>query len=194
MMATPITKQSVSAFKCRSPMVTPSPTTTPEPVKALPTFARAKLEPVPFVSSDKPYNFLLVDDNIINLRIFGRILRKLFPKAAVKSVQDLLLLELTEELFENYDCVFLDIDMPVVTGIEIATKLRGFPTLDHVGLIAVTTRALLADMELYENIGFDHTFPKPMNVSYSDMIKKIEQVVSVRGALRAGTQAEKTQE
>lgn len=189
MMATPITKQSVPAFKCRSPMVTPSPTATPEPVKTIP-FPISKIEAPKFENkfqgSDKPYHFLLVDDNAINLRIFARVLKKLFPRALVRCVQDSLALELTEELFSRFDCVFLDIDMPLVTGIDIATTLRGFPTLDHVGLIAVTTRALLSDMELYDSIGFDHTFPKPLNASYNDILAKIEQVVSVRGALREG--------
>uniref|UniRef100_A0A0L0P6S4 Stress response regulator protein 1 n=1 Tax=Candidozyma auris TaxID=498019 RepID=A0A0L0P6S4_CANAR len=174
MMVALVSKPVAGVFECRSPMVTPS----PEPVKL------KKVESVPFVASDKAYHFLLVDDNIIYLRIFARILRKLFPQALVRAIQDLLVLELTEELFLRFDCVFLDIDMPRVTGIDVATQLRSFLSLDHVGLVAVTTKALLSDMELYESIGFDHTFPKPLNVAHGDLLEKIEQVVSVRGALK----------
>lgn len=180
MMAAPITNQSMSAFKCLPHLV--KPTTTADPVKTL--FPIGKIETPKLQVSDKPYHFLLVDDNIINLRILARTLKRLFPRALVRSVQDLLVLELTEELFSRFDCVFLDIDMPLVTGIDIATKLRSFPALDHVGLVAVTTRALLSDMELYESIGFDHTFPKPVNARSGEFLNKIEQVVSVRGALR----------
>lgn len=180
-MATPATKPQFSVFECRSPLLK-GPALPKEP-----TSVSALTKSIP--ECNKPYHFLLVDDNIINLRIFSRVLRKLFPKASVRAIQDSLSLELTEELFLRFDCVFLDIDMPLVTGIDIATTLRSFSALDHVGLIAVTTRALPADLELYESIGFDHTFPKPSNATFAQMMAEISQVINVRGALRDGTQA-----
>lgn len=137
-----------------------------------------------FTPSEKQYKFLLVDDNLINLRIFSRILRKLFPKSTVSAIQDSTSIQMTESFFRQYDCIFLDIDMPIVTGLDIASKVRGFLNLDTKGLIAVTTRSLHHDLDLYESLGFDHCFPKPVAFSYPYLLEKIEEVVKVRAALK----------
>lgn len=135
------------------------------------------------MASEKEYLFLLVDDNIINLRILSRILMRLFPKASVVSVQDLSLLTLTSDVLCKYHCIFLDIEMPHVTGLDIASFVRQNSCLDNVGLVAVTTRALMQDLVLYDSLGFDHCFEKPVPHSDVFVLRRIEHIVEERAAL-----------
>lgn len=133
-----------------------------------------------FMPNFRPYLFLLVDDNEINLRILERVLAKLFPNAAIRTVQDSALVCVNPQALLHYHVIFLDIEMPIVTGVDIATHVRSNPLLDHVGLIAVTTRSMAADLELYTRCGFDFTFPKPVDHSYGYILLQVEQVLRAR--------------
>lgn len=135
-----------------------------------------------FVANPAPYSFLLVDDNEINLRIFRRILLKLFPNSSIRTVQDPALVDISHAALLQYHVIFLDIEMPIVTGTEFALRVRLSPELDKVGLIAVTTKYLCADLELYEKLGFDFTFRKPVEYPTNYILHQIEQVIAIRGA------------
>lgn len=140
------------------------------------SFYPSPVEEKIWMPNNGTYNFLLVDDNEINLRILLRMLRKLFPCANVRTVQESHTVETSEDALLHYDIIFLDIEMPKVTGTEIATKIRLVPQLDHVALVAVTTRCMLADMELYRLCGFDLTFRKPLE-NHNRIQDKVEQVL-----------------
>lgn len=132
-----------------------------------------------FTPNMTPYNFLLVDDNFINLKILEKILHKLYPNARVQQTQDsttILLLVSTQQ----FDIVFLDIEMPMVTGIQLAQMIRLNEKLNKMGLIAVTTRSLPAEQSLYRQVGIDHTLAKPLNYSFSSIISSIDGVLSKR--------------
>lgn len=149
---------------------------------SVPSFYPSPVESNGYIPNTECYNFLLVDDNHINLRILGRILAKLFPKSKVTEVQRLSLVELSAKLLQRYDVVFLDIDMPEVSGVDIARFVRGCKELDTVGLIAVTTRFLLQDMKLYSSVGFDYTFTKPLSFSYAYILDQVEAVLERRAS------------
>lgn len=124
------------------------------------------------------YHFLIVDDNEINLRIFRRVLQRLYPRATVDVLQ--LSTAVKIESLLDYHIVFLDIEMPDVTGVDIARSVRSCPDLDTVGLIAVTTRHMLEDIQLYQLCGFDHTFPKPVSPSHGHILDEITRVLQSR--------------
>lgn len=134
-----------------------------------------------FAANPQPYSFLLVDDNEINLRIFRRILLKLFPNSSICTVQELALVDISHHTLLQYHVIFLDIEMPIVTGTEFALRVRSSRELDKVGLIAVTTKYLCADLELYEKLGFDFTFRKPLEYPTNYILHQIEQVLAARG-------------
>lgn len=126
-----------------------------------------------------PYTFLVVDDNEINLRILSRMLRKLYPRASVRTVQHSAAVETTEAALLHFDIIFLDIEMPEVSGTELATRVRGLKELDHVALVAVTTRYSSLDVDLYRSVGFDYTFGKPLE-NHNYIQQKVEQVLRMR--------------
>lgn len=128
--------------------------------------------------NSESFHFLVVDDNEINLRIFKRVLHRLYPCATVDVLQ--LSTAVDIESLLNYHIVFLDIEMPDVTGVDIARSVRSCPSLDAVGLIAVTTRHMLEDIQLYQLCGFDHTFPKPVSPSHGHIMEEISRVLQSR--------------
>lgn len=128
------------------------------------------------------YNFLLVDDNPINLRILDRVLSKIFPLLMIK-----LLLDSTKvaEMVanEDFDLVFVDIEMPVIDGIEITRRLRSEEKYDSWGIIAVTTRVKSEDLMEYSRAGIDYTFRKPLSFDCDYLMDVVRGVMRRRKAL-----------
>ncbi len=66
----------------------------------------------------------------------------------------------------HYDLVFLDMNMPVYTGIEvveIALEREKEKSLQHTPFVALTARAVKGDRELFLSSGFDDYIAKPVN-------------------------------
>ena len=73
----------------------------------------------------------------------------------------------------DYDLIFMDIQMPVMNGIEATQEILRYEELSrqtHVPIIALTANALRGDREKYLEAGMDNYTPKPINI---DLIKKI---------------------
>jgi len=62
---------------------------------------------------------------------------------------------------DKYDIVFLDNQMPLLSGINAVAKLREWGRKDFV--CGVTGNALLEDQEEYIAAGVDHVLTKPVN-------------------------------
>ncbi|KAJ7117732.1 hypothetical protein C8R44DRAFT_791352 [Mycena epipterygia] len=62
---------------------------------------------------------------------------------------------------EKYDVIFLDNQMPLLSGINAVAKLREWGRTDFV--VGVTGNALLEDQEEYIAAGVDHVLTKPVN-------------------------------
>ncbi|CCH41665.1 Peroxide stress-activated histidine kinase mak1 [Wickerhamomyces ciferrii] len=116
---------------------------------------------------DEEFNFLCVDDNQINLTILNKILSKTFNQASLKSTLNPL--EVIGELHSKiYDVLFLDIEMPELNGVQIATMIRSIPFFNSLTIIAVTSRSSPQDLVDYTNAGIDYTIPKPITIDSSD--------------------------
>ncbi|KAI5968229.1 SRR1 [Candida margitis] len=125
------------------------------------------------------YKFLIVDDNVINLKILNRILLKLYPKASITQVQDSTLVE--QIIFnQSFDSIFIDIEMPEVTGLDIAQVVRNDSQFTTTSLIAVTTRNTQEDLSLFKQYGIDYTFGKPLNYKLDFMAETIDGVMQQR--------------
>jgi CheY-like chemotaxis protein len=61
------------------------------------------------------------------------------------------------------DVVLLDIGLPIVSGLEVARRLRQRPELSHVRLIAMTGWGQAADRRQTAEVGFDHHLTKPVD-------------------------------
>nr|WP_202887514.1 PAS domain S-box protein [Cohnella zeiphila] len=120
-----------------------------------------RLEIVP--AQDETLRILIAEDNDVNRRVLIRMVEKLGyrPDAVCNGV------EVLEEIQKkSYDIVFMDIQMPVMNGMEATRILRqtiGPGELPYI--VAVTANALVGDRERYMNSGMNEYISKPLQSS-----------------------------
>ncbi|KAK9688371.1 sensitivity to red-light reduced protein [Basidiobolus ranarum] len=115
---------------------------------------------------------LVVDDNSLYLSIVTRMLAKYFTTQVKYTYATTSALGALESLsLHNYDLILLDIDMPVLTGIETTIEIRNpysrFRILASnrtIPIIAVTTNALEEHRRLYTEIGMNACVGKPVTL------------------------------
>ena len=104
---------------------------------------------------------LVVDDNAINRLILGNLLKKY--GAAVEEAcngKEALFLAIKKD----YDIIFMDIQMPVMDGLESFRRIRALPEPKScTPIIAVTADSIQIHIERYRNEGFDDILFKPIN-------------------------------
>lgn len=120
----------------------------------------------------KDTKILLVEDNLINQKITLLTLGPLVNiiETALNGKEALDKFETT-----NYDLILMDIQMPVMNGLEASEKIRALEsTNSHVPIIAITANAMIGDKEKCLSAGIDDYISKPFQpAALIDKIKKI---------------------
>ena len=105
---------------------------------------------------------LVAEDNIINQKLIRRTLEDLGLDITVANNG----LEAFEKRKNgNYDVVFMDIQMPVLDGIEATQEILDYEEdfeIPHVPIIALTANALKGDRERFMDAGMDEYTTKPL--------------------------------
>ncbi|MFA9454528.1 MAG: response regulator, partial [Candidatus Aminicenantaceae bacterium] len=124
----------------------------------------AEAEKSPFAEKETKnlYRVLVADDNIVNRKVVHYMLEK--KGHQVISVQDGK--EALNALDSNIvDLILMDVQMPVMNGIEatqaIREKEQGGSV--HTPIIALTAHAMKGDRERCLEAGMDDYLPKPIN-------------------------------
>jgi two-component system, cell cycle response regulator DivK len=104
---------------------------------------------------------LVVDDHATNLRLIGGVLESqgFTHLTAANGETALNMLER-----ETFDLVLLDIQMPGLSGSEVAKRIRANPATANLKLIAVTALAMPGDREEILKAGFDGYVAKPFKI------------------------------
>ena len=103
---------------------------------------------------------LVVDDNEINLMVAAEMLIQagLEVRTAPGGLQALERLQA-----EAFDLVFMDMQMPVVDGLEAARRIRQGSCQPAVPIVAMTANVLPADRERCLQAGMDDVITKPID-------------------------------
>jgi len=104
---------------------------------------------------------LIVEDNHVNQRVLEAYLAP-YQFRSTLAVNGSDAVDVTEQ--EEFDLIFMDIQMPVMDGIEATRKIReqgGWCA--KVPIIAVTANAMAGDRDRYLGAGMDDYIPKPVN-------------------------------
>ena len=108
---------------------------------------------------------LVADDNQINRTVMEKYLAKLSIKADF-AIDGEEALEACQ--FKDYDLAFLDFNMPKMSGLEVAKRLK--KDKPHIYLIACSASLTEENASEYLQLGFDHTLPKPINMGHLEEI------------------------
>jgi len=116
-----------------------------------------------------PLRILIAEDNITNAQIASMFLKKMGYKTDVaKNGQDAL--EMVSEV--NYDLIFMDVQMPVMDGLE-ATRMIRLCLNEQPVIIAMTANAMQGDRQECLQAGMDDYISKPIKIE--EMNKMLEQ-------------------
>jgi signal transduction histidine kinase/CheY-like chemotaxis protein/HPt (histidine-containing phosphotransfer) domain-containing protein len=118
---------------------------------------------------------LLVEDNAVNQRVVLAMLRKKDYKIDVaNNGQEAL--EKLERAAEPYHLVLMDVQMPVLDGLETTRAIRRNKIWDHLPIIAMTAHAMLGDRERCLQAGMNAYVSKP--VQQTGLVAVIEQYLA----------------
>ncbi|MBN1948663.1 MAG: response regulator [Candidatus Cloacimonetes bacterium] len=109
-----------------------------------------------------PLHILLAEDNAINQKIALKILEKMGYLADV-AANGLEVLQALER--QNYDLIFMDIQMPEMDGLEATDRIiRQYPATTRPKIIAMTANAMQGDKEKCLQAGMDDYISKPVTI------------------------------
>lgn len=108
-------------------------------------------------------NIYLADDDIDDHEIFSFALGEICEdcKLTVSRSGDDLLKKLREDTDENPDVIFLDINMPRKTGIEVLKEIKSDSTIKEVTVIMYSTSSNPDYIKQAKEFGASYYFIKP---------------------------------
>jgi len=110
---------------------------------------------------DRTPKILLAEDNLINQKVAVRFLEELGCDIDV-AMNGIAVLDNVKE--NQYDLIFMDIQMPDMDGIEATKAIRDFQKQDQrTPIIALTAHALKSDHDQYIEAGMDNCLTKPIS-------------------------------
>ncbi len=115
-------------------------------------------------------NILAVDDNAMNLDLFGKLLED--TKIRIDYAEDGL--EAVDKAKrKRYDLIFMDHMLPVMDGMEALNVLRREHICDDTPIIVLTANAVAGEKKKYLDAGFDEYLSKP--VDRQQLLKAISE-------------------
>ena len=118
---------------------------------------------------------LLVEDNLVNQRLALRLLEKK-GHAVTLAVNGREALDALEH--SKFDLVLMDVQMPVMDGIEATLAIRSMEegTMTHQVIVALTAHAMQGDQERCLSAGMDGYLVKPIRTEELDQVlQRIQQ-------------------
>jgi signal transduction histidine kinase/CheY-like chemotaxis protein len=152
------------------------------PFKLAPNVAHAEPSAArrPAPQTESMLRILLVDDETVTRLSMKRLLEKKGHRIAAADDGQKALGMLTEQ---DFDLVLMDIQMPVMDGVEAAKSIRTSATLGakaKIPIIAMTAYAMAGDKEKFLGAGMDDYISKPVDIN--DLMGVIARVMSTRQA------------
>ena len=114
-------------------------------------------------AGDSPARILIVEDNHVNQKVVTAVLRKRgFSIELANDGQEAL-----DKLNNSaaFDLVLMDVQMPVLDGLEATRLIRKEPRWDALPIIAMTAHAMNGDKERCLEAGMNGYISKPVHPS-----------------------------
>lgn len=121
----------------------------------------------------KGAKILLVEDNLFNLQVATEFLEheNFFVDSAGNGQE-----AIDKVNLNKYDCVLMDLQMPIMDGITATKKLREDDQFNDLPIIAMTANAMIQDKENVIKAGMNDHVSKPINLDelFNALIKWIK--------------------
>jgi hypothetical protein len=142
-----------------------------EPSQTLDQTAAA-LSRVPDKSAARAVRALLVEDNPVNQKVVLRLLEKHGHQVTIASNGREALQALIEA---EFDIVLMDVQMPVMSGLEATEAIRRTErgTSRRIPIVAMTAHAMTGDKELCLASGMDGYLSKPIRLN--DLLEALDK-------------------
>ncbi|MBD3788778.1 MAG: nitrate- and nitrite sensing domain-containing protein [Campylobacterales bacterium] len=128
-------------------------------------------------------NVLVTEDNIINQKLIRRILE---DHGITVDIANNGLESFEKRRNGDYDLIFMDIQMPVMDGIEATHEILDYEEdeeVPHVPIIALTANALKGDRERFMGEGMDEYITKPIETS--ELLYILNKFLSHKAAVQS---------
>jgi signal transduction histidine kinase/CheY-like chemotaxis protein len=113
------------------------------------------------VPSRRPLKVLLAEDNKINAKLATAILSRASHEVVVAENGEEAVAAVRAA---DYDVVLMDVQMPVLDGLQATTRIRALgPDKGGIPIIALTAHAMVGARETYLAAGMDDYLSKPLN-------------------------------
>jgi len=136
---------------------------------------RHSLMPAPLTIA--PVRILLVEDNPVNRKVATRLLEKAGHTVTSAGHGHAALDVLDQRGWQAFDVVLMDIQMPVMDGLQAIAAIRERERVlgGHLPVIALTAHTIAGDAERYLRAGMDGYASKP--IILADLLAAIQSVL-----------------
>lgn len=126
-----------------------------------------------------PLSILVAEDNVLNQKLISRIMEHFgYQLDVVENGQEAVKIISSKP----YDLIFMDVQMPVMDGIEATLALRQIPSIKQPYIVAMTAAAAPEDQEACFAAGMNDYVVKPISMAkirmlipkWSDEVEKLK--------------------
>lgn len=116
---------------------------------------------------------LVVDDNQTNVKLFRAVLRQkghdvIEADDGLKGVE--------AAVREMPDLILMDIQMPVMDGLQAFERLKSGPETANIPVVALTSFAMKGDREKFLGLGFADYMSKPIDIDiFNEIVGRYEK-------------------
>jgi len=128
----------------------------------------------------KKINVLLADDNPVNMALNLKLMHVLAPNAfLVEAENGKIALEACHNL--DLDLILMDLQMPIMDGIEATRAIRELNNYAHIPIIGVTAGNILIEQEKCLKAGITSMLAKP--IKQDDLLNKLSEYFEIENIL-----------
>ncbi|WP_323900125.1 CHASE domain-containing hybrid sensor histidine kinase/response regulator [Aeromonas caviae] len=128
---------------------------------------------------------LLVEDNALNRQVAGELLTH--EGASVVMAEDGLQgVRIATQQPDAFDIIIMDMQMPVMDGLQATREIRAVPVLAALPILAMTANASQADREACLQAGMNDHVGKPIDID--EVVELILKLVQGKAVPAAGTE------
>ncbi|KAB8031792.1 response regulator [Fluviispira multicolorata] len=117
-------------------------------------------------TNKKDLRILVAEDNLVNQKLIMSILKKIGYNATLVENGAL---AVEAALKDKYDIIIMDLQMPIMDGLEASKQIKSNDTIQpKPKIIALTANAMAGDKERCLNAGMDDYMTKPLQIKNLD--------------------------